>query len=105
MLSGLGNHHVRFYGSLVVLLLSLTSLLLFFPESFPVVKHLGNVKAYGGDGILNRETALQHDPPPRQPPYGALVIASQAETDLSWTQYAREECVSKLKPINTQTSI
>ena len=84
MLSFTSSPHIRLYAALSVLLFSVTSLLYLFQDTLPDTTYFKT--AYP-------ETALQHDPPPEFPPFGALVVAAQNTTDLSWTEYAKEEFV------------
>lgn len=80
------------------MLFSLTSLLYYFQDTLPVLKGM-NISAHPGNhSIPMHETALQHDPPPDSPPYGALVIAAQNTTDLSWTAYSSARFASSHKP-------
>ena len=85
---------VRLYGALAVLSFSLISLLFLFQESLPVVKHAGFSSR--NHSVPIHETAFHRDPPPESPPYGALVIAAQNITDLSWTIIAEREFVTCL---------
>jgi hypothetical protein len=85
---------VRLYGGLTVLIFGLISLLIFYQDSLPVVKHVSFSSHRGNHSVPIHETAFHHDPPPESPPYGALVIAAQNITDLSWTMTAERESVT-----------
>ena len=91
MPSFLGSPPIRLYASLAVLFFSLTSLLFLFQDSLPIVKKFGTFERPKNHSLATHETAIQHDPPPNTPPFGALVIAAQEETDLSWTKFSENE--------------
>ena len=88
---------VRVYGSLLVLFLSLTSLLLFFHDSLPMVKDFTILDNVHGGFTPNHKSTLQEDPPPQGPPYGDLVIAAQNTTDLTWTSFTKPKYLARIK--------
>lgn len=98
MLVSLGGPRSRLYGASISLIVSLTILLFLFRESLslPTEKYrdvLRGQRNFWKGPVVKHETALQHDPPPDQPPYGAIVIAAQNITDLSWTMFLKAKYV------------
>lgn len=84
----LAASQLRLYGPVLVLIACIVSLLYLFEDSVPVLRDLKAFSA-GTDTSKTYETALHHDPPPDTPPYGAVVIASQESTDLSWVPFVQ----------------
>jgi len=86
---------VRLYASLIVLFGSLGLLLFSFHDSLPDVKNLSKIRISAGDWNLpGYKTALEIDPPPQERPFGAVVIAAGADTDLKWTMLAKAKYVA-----------
>ena len=93
MLSFFGGSQLRLFGAIFVLFTSLTYFLYLFHDAVPIVKDLDYFREESRNFSIpyQFETALQHDPPPNSRPYGAIVIAAQASTDLSWTPWLKVE--------------
>ena len=83
----------RFYAALTGLIFSFVLLLFFFQESLPVIKNIQFSHPRGNHSIPLGQTALQYDPPPEGPPFGALVIAAQNTTDIDWAKLSKNEYV------------
>ena len=85
---------VRLNASLVALFGSLALLLFLYHDSLPQAKDLSGLQIKTGDWkLLGHKTALEIDPPPSKQPFGAVVIAAGADTDLKWTMFAKAKCV------------
>lgn len=93
MLSFAASPHVRLYGALAVLAFCLVSIVIYLQDSLLAEKYGKLSSIQESQSVSTHETALQHDPPPKSPPYGALVIAAQNTTDISWSDFASERFV------------
>lgn len=78
----------RLISAALLLFISIISLLYLFHDTVPIIKDLRILGIDSNSVRVSHETALQHDPPPEKPPYGALVIAAQPTTDTSWSAQA-----------------
>ena len=91
MSNSLLNPHFRLYGTVIIILICLTSIVYLLQDSIPVEKASNLLKAElaGIGSRIRHETALQYDPPPEQKPFGDVVIAAQSTTDLTWTIFPK----------------
>lgn len=80
------SKHFRVYIILTALLASVGLLLLSFHDAISEIKSLKHLQELAGNRLGKpHRTALEIDPPPDERPYGAVVIASGADTDSRWT--------------------
>ena len=104
-----GWQPARFLGLLVICLASTFLLATWDNESeaFSTIDDLTTIKdsigsaAERNDSSL-RKNAYQLDPPPEQPPYGAVIAAARLSDELGWMAFFRQKyvrCAEKLPSI------
>ena len=81
MISFASNSQFRLFAVLTVLAFSFLSISFYFQDSLPAIKYINSSPYRGNHSIPLHQTALQHDPPPTLPPYGAVVVAAQNTTE------------------------
>jgi len=94
----LGWHPVRLLGVISAFFASITVLILWHDS--PLTTHTrlalqtsNNESERWHNATLLHKNAYQLDPPPKEPPYGAVVAAARTATDLSWMIFFQLKCV------------
>jgi len=92
----LGTHAVRLFGLLFVFVASIAILATWSSDSLPdfddglaAIKDSIGSLAHSNSSVF--KNAIQLDPLPEQPPFGAVVAAAQNTTDLSWMLFFQQK--------------
>jgi hypothetical protein len=81
----------RFYGTSAIVLTAVALVFFSFRDTLDVEKlrvAWTNIQ-YGGP--IRYPNGLEIDPPPGEAPFGSLIVAAGADTDLGWTEYVKNE--------------
>jgi hypothetical protein len=87
--------HWRFYGTAAIVLTALALILFSFRDTLHVEKlrvAWNNIQ-YGES--IPYPNGLDIDPPPGEAPFGSLIVAAGADTDLGWTEHVKDEYVAR----------
>lgn len=95
--TGMGWHAARLFGLLFTFVFSITLLVTWSKNALPSLDDLATIKDSIGSLAHKSQhwNAYQLDPPPEQPPYGALVAATRSTEDSSWMTSFQQKYVSR----------
>jgi hypothetical protein len=92
--------HWRSYGTSAIVLTALVLVFFSFRDTLDVKKlrvSWSNIQ-YGER--IRYPDGLEIDQPPGEAPFGSLIVAAGADTDLGWTEHVKDEYVSRRRIVD-----